>query len=253
MNGRASSAAGLRARVLRAVRQDPVAPRARESRRRGLWIGFGFAGAGAIAVTRSVLDRAVGVTSSLAEGRPLWHVVPAGGDVEPPHRLAYIVTLEIVWTLVSVGATWAGIARGRSMLGRSVATKLAVTTLTPLALMVTWFGLALMGLQTLEDAPGALLHLHCALMSIAYAIGPLVAFFAVRRGTDPIHPRWGGAAIGAVAGAWGAALYVASCGCTSPAHIALSHVLPVAMLALSGALMGGRVLGLQAARLDAGA
>jgi hypothetical protein len=253
MNGRPRSAAELRSRVLSAVRQEPVAARPSESRRRSLWIALGFAGTGGVFVLRSVLDRAVGATSTIAQGEPLWHVIPAGGGVEPHHHLAYIVTVELVWGLVALGATWAGVTRGRSMLGRSVATKLAVATLTPLALVVAWLVLALAELPALDDVPDARVHLHCALMSVAYAIGPLVAFFAVRRGTDPVHPRWGGAAIGAVAGTWGAVLYVASCGCTSPTHIALSHVLPIAMLAVSGALAGDRVLGLHSAGLQPGA
>jgi hypothetical protein len=253
MNARPRSAAELRSRVLRAVRQEPVAARPSESRRNSLWIVLGFACTSGVAVLRSVLDRAVGATSSITQDEPLWHVVPAGGGADPDHRLVYVVTVELVWALVAFGATWAGVNRGRSMLGRSVVTKLAVALLTPLALIVAWLVLALAELPTLDDVPNARVHLHCTLMSVAYAIGPLVAFFVVRRGTDPVHPRWGGAAIGAVAGTWGAVLYVASCGCTSPIHIALSHVLPVAMLAVSGALVGDRVLGLHPARLKPGA
>jgi hypothetical protein len=224
------------------VEREPVAPRRTESLRRGLWIALGLVTIGGVAVTRFVLDRAALAASPVAQ--PLWHVVAVGGGGDRP-RLTYTVALGLVWGLIALGATWAGIARGRSMLGRPVAVKLAVATLTPIALGATWLALALSRLGALDDAPETRMHVHCALMSVAYAVGPWVAFFAVRRGTDPVHPRWGGAAIGAVAGAWGAALYIASCGCSSPGHVALAHLLPVAVLAASGALVGKRILGLR--------
>jgi hypothetical protein len=214
-------------------------------RRRALWVALGFAAVGGVAATRFALDRVLGTTRFATAEESSWHVMSAQGSARP-NGLAYGISLELVWVLVATFATWAGVARGRSMLGRSVTVKLAVAVLTPLALAASWFGLALAQLPGLDDPPSARLDLHCVLMSVAYAIGPSVALLAIRRGTDPIHPRWGGAAIGAVGGAWGAVLYVASCGCTSPIHIALAHVLPVALLAALGASAGERVLGFQA-------
>lgn len=240
MNPGVPTAADLRARILGAVQREPSPPRAERSRRRALFIALGFSGTLLMAALRYVLDRTHGDLAT-AQREARWHVVSAQGV---PHRpWQYVLSLVFVWSLVVIPATWAGIARGPSMLGRSGGTKLFVAALTPLALLVSWLGVAQAQLQTLDELPTIRLHLHCTLMSIAFAVGPLLAFFAVRQGTDPTEPRWGGAAIGAVAGTWGALVYFGFCECTSPVHIALSHVLPVGLLALLGAVAGKRVLG----------
>ena len=62
---------------------------------------------------------------------------------------------------------------------------------------------------------------------------------------DPLSPRLAGAAMGAVAGAWGAVVHFPFCECTSPLHMALGHVLPVVLLAALGAAMGGPLLALR--------
>jgi hypothetical protein len=245
MTEQRASTADLRSRVLNAVLQEPVAARPQASRRRAWLVALGFAGTGVIALGRHLLERANAGATSTGQARPLWRVVSVPGTTLPHRPESFVVLLVCAWLLVVVAATWAGLARGRSMLGRSLATKLSVATLTPCALALTWLAVAHVQLHALDETPDSLLHMHCALMSVAYALCPLVAFLAVRRGSDPIAPRSGGAAIGAVAGAWGALLYVASCDCTSPIHIALAHLLPISLMAVVGALVGERVLGLE--------
>lgn len=250
MNLTPPSPADLRARVLDAVRREPAPARPVEARRRAMLIALGFAAAGVIAVVKRALD------ASNPRGRHLWHVVADGGVPTQDRPLGFVVMLELVWLLVAAVATWVGIARGRSMLGRSSASKLAVATITPLALIVTWLAvgvvwlrdvLPLAWLEVMDDVPALQTHTNCALASIAYAVGPLLAFFAIRRRRDPVSPRQTGAAIGAVAGAWGAVVHFPFCECTSPLHMALGHVLPVVVLAAIGALVGDRVLGVRAA------
>jgi hypothetical protein len=209
-------------------------------------VALGFLVSGAIA---ALSHRFTATKTTLASGsgvRPLWHVVAARDALLPHRPFGYLVTLELVWLLVVVAATWAGVVRGRSMLGRSAGQKLAVAALTPVALIVTWLGVAHALLEVMDDAPELTLQLHCAVMSIACAMGPFIAFLAVSRSSDPVSPRQTGAAIGAVAGAWGALIYFAFCECTSQAHVALAHVVPVAALAALGALVGRRVLGVHA-------
>jgi hypothetical protein len=150
------------------------------------------------------------------------------------------------WVALAVLVTWAVVARGRSMLGRSGSWKLVIATLTPAALLVTWLPVALAWPQTLHDASHLRSHVVCVLMTFAFAAGPLVAFARLHRASDPLNPRLMGAALGAAAGAWGAVAHAIICGYTAPLHIALGHVLPVAMLAAIGIVIGDRVVALSA-------
>ncbi len=209
-----------------------------------------------MAAARYGLDHAHRLATQGGAARPLWHVVAEGDAAWQRRPTGYVVALELVWVLVALAATWAGITRGRSMLGRPGASKIAVAALTPLALMLTWLGIALAWLESviasawleaMDDAPDVHLDAGCALMSILYALGPLVAFLLLRRSKDPVTPRQTGAAVGAVAGAWGAVVHFPFCECTSPLHMALGHVLPVVVLAAFGALAGDRILGVRAA------
>ncbi len=137
---------------------------------------------------------------------------------------------------------------------------MAVAALTPVALVLTWLLVAgvwletvlpLAWLEAMDDAQDASFHVKCALLSVACAVGPLVAFFALRRRNDPVGPWQTGAALGAVAGAWAAVLHFPSCQCSSPLHIVLGHVLPVAVLVGLGALFGPRFIGVRASSVGA--
>jgi hypothetical protein len=107
----------------------------------------------------------------------------------------------------------------------------------------------MVGTSMWPDAPVAAsfaAHATCFVFTALFALAPFAAFFAVRRGSDPVHPRATGAAMGAAAGAWGGVLIDLHCAASNAEHIAFGHVLPVAMLAGVGAAIGARVLGLRA-------
>ena len=236
--------AALRERLLEAVRREPALPRRAALQRSATLLTIGFVISGAIAAfSHRFAGANGGGVSSSQSVRPLWHVVAARGPLLPHRPLGYLLVLELVWLLVVIAATWAGVVRGRSMLGRSARQKLAVAALTPLALIFTWQLIARAMLDVLDDPPDLALQLHCLVTSVACAAGPFLAFLALNRSSDPISPRRTGAAIGAVAGAWGALVYAAFCECTSEAHVALAHVLPVAMFGALGGLVGRRVVG----------
>jgi hypothetical protein len=253
---RARSASDLRERVLDAARLEQVPSRPIQMRRHAALIALGFAASGAIAVIKQTIGATGEGPFAPGAGRRLWLVVAEGGIPTQDPPLGFVVTLEFMWFLVACVATWAGIARGRSMLGRSSASKLGVATVTPVALVITWLAVAFIWrravlpiawLEAMTD--GALVvhfHVSCALMSVVYAAGPLLAFLAIRRRRYPVTPRLTGAAFGAVAGVWGAVVHFPFCACTSPLHMALGHVLPVVGLAALGALAGDRVLGVRA-------
>ena len=86
----------------------------------------------------------------------------------------------------------------------------------------------------------------CLVIALAMATAPLLAFMLLAKGSDPVHPRAMGAALGAAAGAWGALGIGLHCPYAFPAHVALGHVLPVLLLAGIGALAGGRLVGVRA-------
>jgi len=215
--------ADLRSRVLDSVARTPAPARRVGSRRRFLIIARGIAVAGLVGV-------AALVHGPEARGRPL----------------AYVAELEALWVALAVVATWAGVGRGRSMLGRPASWKVAVAALTPVALLLAWLPVALAWPATLHDHSGLRSHVVCVLMTFAFAAGPLVAFARLRRASDPVSPRLTGAALGAAAGAWGAVAHAVICGYTSPVHIVLGHVLPVVFLAAVGVAVGDRVVALRA-------
>ncbi len=215
--------AELRARVLDAARRSPVpaAPSGRHAQR--LVLARGFAIALAICIAAAI----------------------RGSEARTPRPLGCILSLELLWVSLAVAATWAGVNRGTSMLGRRPALRFAVAALTPAAMLAAWLPVAFAWPQTLHDTSGLRSHVICIVMTMTLAAGPLIAFIRLRRASDPVSPRVTGAAIGAAAGAWGDAAHVLICGYTAPAHILIGHILPIALLTGMGVFLGGRVVALR--------
>jgi hypothetical protein len=213
----------LRARVMDAVRAEPVAPRAGGIRNQA-WL--------------LVLALAFSVMVSAEIGGPGLRGRP----------FAYVAALAVVWLLVAAGATWAGVARGRSMLGRNSAWRTAVALLTPLGLFAASLALGVAWPQTLVDQSALGGHVLCLVGTTAFALGPLLIFAALWRSSDPVAPRLTGAAIGAAAGAWGALGIEMHCRHASPFHVGIAHVLPVVVLALVGLLAIGPLVSVRAER-----
>jgi hypothetical protein len=203
----------VRARILAVARREPAASRAEGSRRR------------ARVVTVGVLAWFVVL---LAIDRPGLR----GREVLP------MVALSGLWLLIGAAAAWLGIARGRSMLGRGRAERLAVVVLTPLALLGSALAVRALVPPLPVDVTGLSTHLLCVLGTSLFAVGPLFAAILLWRASDPIAPGWAGAAIGAAAGAWGALGIELHCGHTAVLHVVLGHVLPVVLLSAAGAAIG---------------
>jgi hypothetical protein len=204
----------LRGRILAAVEREPVPTRAAGARRRAIALTVGFG---------SLLGSLIclGVRS---------HGRPSG----------YMLALFLAWLPIAGVATWAGVSRGRSMLGRPAGWLVAVIALTPVALLAAWAGVASAWPSTLHDASGLHQHIVCDVATLAFSVGPLLAFGAVRRRSDPVTPRLTGAAIGTAAAAWAAIALHLVCGFTAPVHMLLGHVLPVAVVAFVGAVLTSR-------------
>jgi hypothetical protein len=221
----------LRARVLDAARREPAAPRASGLRRRGvtLVLGFGFAVASAVACT-----------------------VLLGGPAVAPRPVGYFALVAFAWAAIAVVASWGAVGRGRSMLGRPVTQRVAIAMATPIALIAVAAAGSAVWPETIDGRSDLLAHVICAVLTILFALGPLVAFAVVNRRSDPIAPSLTGAALGAAAGAWGALGIELFCTRATPVHVFLGHVLPVALLVAVGAWVGRRLLGVVAVRARTG-
>jgi hypothetical protein len=204
----------LRDRVLAAVDSEPVPSRAVGARRRARAVVIGF--------------------GSLLASLALLGVRPH----DRPH--GYVAALFVAWLPIAAAATWAGVSRGRSMLGRPAGWLVGVVALTPVALLAVWAGVAMVWPSVLHDSTGARETLICDVVTILFSIGPLLAFNALRKRTDPVAPRLTGAAIGTAAAVWGAIALHLVCAWTAPLHILLGHVAPVVLVALAGALIIAR-------------
>jgi hypothetical protein len=132
---------------------------------------------------------------------------------------------------------WSVVGRGRSMLGRSRSFILVAMLLTPAALFAWKSGWTAqfenMSLWK-PSAPG----LWCLGISLSTALSPLAVLVGLRRGSDPDHPIATGAALGVAAGAGSWVLVDLWCPLASPMHLLLGHVLPIALLAVLGGVLG---------------
>ncbi len=195
------------------------------------------------APTRDVAERSatIAVVSGYAIAVVLMLVTGGPETTRRPPEL--LVATALGWASIALAAAWGAYGRGRSMLGR------ATSILGTLALVT---GPLLLGWAMMTSAwPEAQLrqgtmriHVACFAFTMMYALAPLVGLSIARRGTDPVHPRATGAALGAAAGAWGSVMIDLHCPLSGTMHVALAHVLPVVVLAALGAWAGRRIVGL---------
>lgn len=196
--------------------------------------------------SETVAERAVGARVAIALAALC--VTALAYEVGFPRKrpTEVLVALAVGGAIAALAVTWMAVARGKSTLGRPVPVLGTVAALAPFgilafACLVAAFdhGVVLMGGTPKQ-------HLSCALFSLAFAAGPFAALVYVRRGSDPVHPRALGAAVGAAAGAWGAAMIDVHCSLTTIEHLTLGHALPIVVMTLLGALLGARILGVGA-------
>lgn len=158
---------------------------------------------------------------------------------------AFLLLTSGGWAVVAGLATWSSLGRGRSMLGRPRAW-LSAAAIATAPVLVAWALVAIAAWPEVRELRGgASAHVACFVLTLLLAAGPCVAWAWARRGTDPVHPRAALAALGAAAGAWASVSIDLHCELSHEAHVAVGHVLPVAILTLLGAAFGNRVLGLR--------
>lgn len=212
----------LKERLLAAIREQPAPARASVRRTGWLavlggfaWLACLFAGLGGIVVSQ----------------RPAGHIALVGAG----------------WFLMALGASALSVARGRSMLGRPRWSLALAAGLTAPLLFLWVLAAVLPWPQTASPtcAPN-ITGTGCLGVALLMGVGPFVGFLFLRRGSDPLHPRLTGAALGAAAGAWGSWAIGLHCPCTGLGHSFIGHVLPAAGLALAGWLAGNLILAVRA-------
>jgi hypothetical protein len=216
---RAEDLSSLRARVLATARAEPSATR-RQVRIRHARLALGMLLA------------------------PLTLFLIAGGTRPAPRHESLIVATATGAALLAALALLIAFRRGRSMLGQPSSWLLAVSLLTPLALLAWKVAVSSrypdMMLPWVER-PG----FRCLRLSGLFSVAPLLGALLLRRGSDPLHPRAAGAALGAAVGAGTWVLVDLWCPVAYVPHLLLGHVLPLVLTILCGAALGGRLLKLQ--------
>jgi hypothetical protein len=207
----------FKSRVLASVREVP-APTRKETLQRQTWL------------------IAAGLTGALA----LFFIK---GGLRVTSRPPSLIALTSVGTAIFVGVgMWLLFTRGPSGLRRPRTVLIGATILSA-AGFVTWR----YGISALYGRAGAWpsrVGLRCLVLSVG--TGGLMLFAALMswRRSDPITPRATGAAFGAGAGLGSALLVDLWCPVGYVPHLLLGHVLPIAILSVAGAVIGGRVLGM---------
>jgi hypothetical protein len=209
----------LKARILAAAKTEPAPPRAAWRRLAlGTLLG-GIAWMGAVFFGW--------MNGIIVQQRPPEHIVFMGAG----------------WFLLAIGVTLLSATRGRSMLGRpgmliGTTVGLLIPSLAAWALLGSWVWPETAALV----CPTPETHLRCLRNAVLLGLGPFIGLLLMRRGTDPLHPRLTGLALGAAAGAWGSWAVGLHCPYTELGHVFLSHVLPTAVLGTLGLLAGPLVL-----------
>jgi hypothetical protein len=167
--------------------------------------------------------------------------VHAGGR---PH--GYVGVVAVGWcSLVVAASSWV-LRPGPTPLGRPRPTLLLLAMALPACLLAVSIAASILFPEALWSSNlGWRAHLACALTASALSLAPLgMALWFFRR-SDPVRSAVTGAALGAIAASWGATVVAIQCPHPEPVHVALGHVLPIALAAIVAAVVGARVLSLR--------
>ncbi len=150
------------------------------------------------------------------------------------------VVVLAVWIAGALVASGYALFTPKSSLGRP---RLALALLGPLVgavvLSAAYVAAPILGGHSDAHHTGAGL---CWLLSMGIAVVPLALGLWVERRSDPIAPGASGAAIGAIAGAWGGVAMSFVCGRSEPAHVLAGHVLSLLAVVVLASVVGKRVL-----------
>jgi len=196
------------------------------------------------ALTRSAARQRARLVLGICAAIALAIFVEFGGVRRYDRPGPLVVWTCLGWSAAASAAAWIGVARGRSMLGRSTASLVTLIVATPLALLAWKVGVTVpFGPQMMAPWPTRP-GFRCLGLSLAMAAPLLLAFVVVRRRSDPVHPGIAGAALGITAGVAAGTLVDLWCPISYVPHVLLGHILPMVVVAMFGAWAGRRFLGL---------
>jgi hypothetical protein len=213
--------ADLKRRVLAAAQQSPSRVRAdARSDTRALFLT-------AVALAVALFLACDGLSHS--GGRPRW----------------FVATSLATWAAVALLSASDAWRWGSSFVVGSGMQLATVAVGTPVLLLAASLALAKLWPNSADGAVAG--PLPCLALTFGAAIYPLAGMLTLRRSTDPLHPVAAGAALGAASGACAGVMVTWWCPSSDASHVLSAHVLPVAGLAIVGALAGNRVLVMRAA------
>lgn len=215
---------GDRKQQLLALLRSQPSPTRAQHRRRSLLVA-----AAAVAI-------AVGLFLALGGPRPGGHN-HTGSSVARPGSLMLITSLGSAALLAL--ALWGLSGRGGSMLGRRRAWLVALSALVVVSLVI-WKVIASSQFPDMSQPWPARRGYRCLGLSLLLGVWPLAALSFARAGSDAIHARATGAALGVTAGVCAWLLVDLWCPVAYFPHLVLGHVLPIIVLALLGAWIGDR-------------
>lgn len=190
-----------------------------------------------------IVGSAIRALSTLA--LPLLLFTLIGGARPGPRPLGLVAMTALGTSIIAAWALFAAFGSGPSMLGRTRGRLLATAVFVPVAFLI-WKVAASSGVAHMmdpwPDRPG----LRCFAVTTLLAAWPLVALGWERWGSDPVHPRALGLALGVGTGAAAAVLVDLWCPVGHVPHLLTGHVAPMLLLGGLGALVGARVLGVRA-------
>ncbi len=195
---------------------------------------------------RQLLIRSA-ILAASALAVPLLLFTLVGGAQVGPRPLGLVLMTTLGTLAIAACALYVAFGRGRSMLGRTSGWLLSTAVIVPVAFL-SWKVAASAGaphmMDPWPDRPG----LRCFALTALFAAWPVMAFVWERRGSDPVHPRALGLALGVAAGAAAAVLVDLWCPVGDVRHLLTGHVAPMLLLGGLGALVGARALGVRVQR-----
>jgi len=164
-----------------------------------------------------------------------------GGIRVTGRPLGLILGTSLGTGFVAAVCAWAAFGRDKSMMGRPTAWLITVALAGPVALLAWKVGYSAQFAHGIDQWPTRI-GFKCLRLSLALGAIPLFALLAVRRGTDPTHPRALGFAMGMALGLCANELVDLWCPVAYIPHLLLGHIMPAFALGILGALLGGRLL-----------